>query len=142
MGTGKTTGPYTTVTYNSQDMTASITSINGIGITNEAVDVTTLAETIKEALLGQGTVSIGLSGQFNNTATTGAHPLLSAQVGSQTGVTALIKIGIRAAPTTNDPKFTASVLLQNYLVDVSTTNVTWTATLVAAISNSAAWGTV
>lgn len=142
MATGKTTGPYTTVTYNSQAMTASITSVNGVGITNEAVDVTTLAETIKEHLLGQGTVSIGLSGQFNNTATTGAHTLLAAHVGSQTAVAAVVSIGIRAAPTTGDTKFSANVLLQNYLVDVSTTNVTWTATLVAAISNSAAWGTV
>lgn len=142
MATGKTAGIYTTITVNSLDMTASVSSVNGIGIDYETADVSTLAETIKESLLAQGAVSLGISGPFNNTASTGGHTVLSALVGSQTPVAALVKIGIRSAPMAGDPKFTCNVLLKNYMVSGDLSNLTYSATLVAGISNAAAWGTV
>lgn len=143
MATGKTTSQYVKFIYNSQTLDCSITGADGIGIAYDETDVTGLCNAIKEALPGQGTVAINLSGNFSNTATTGTHTVLSALNGNSTGATLTIQIGIRAAATGGDPEFeVTNVGVFNYLVSPSGGNVTWTASLRPLPGATAAWGTV
>lgn len=143
MATGVTHSKFTTFTYNSQDMTCSIDSINGVGITHDESDVTALCDTIHKSVLGQGTVAIGISGPFNNTASTGAHVVLSAANGVQAGYTLLIQIGVRAAPASGDAELNVTNLMtSNYLVNIGGGPVTWSAQLILGVGGTASWATV
>ena len=117
---GKTHSKWITVSYNSQLITCSIDSLNGIGVTFDTVEVTTLCSTIKERLMGHGDVSIGASGPFNNTATTGGHIVVEPLNGDPDGATLIISIGSGAAPTTGDARFTVTNMgVDNYMVGAS-----------------------
>ena len=117
---GKTHSKWVTISYNSQLVTCSIDNPSGIGINWDTVEVTTLCNSIKEYLIGQGDVSISASGPFNDTATTGAHNVIEPLNGDPTGATLVISIGSGAAPTTNDAKFTVTnVGVDNYMVSAA-----------------------
>jgi hypothetical protein len=141
---GKTHSKWVTVSYNSQLVTCSIDSLGGIGINWDTVEVTTLCNSIKERLIGQGDVSISASGPFNNTATTGGHIVVEPLNGNPTGATLLISIGSGAAPTTGDAKFTVTNMgVDNYMVAASTggaVTASWNWT--PRPGATAAWGTV
>lgn len=140
---GKTHSRFTTVTYNSQAITCSITSVTGVGISYAETDITTLCSTIMERIQGYGDVAITLSGPFDNTATTGGHIVVEALNGDPDGATLTIAIGIGAAPTTGDPEFeVTSMGVFSYVVDISGDAPTWTAELRPLPGATAAWGTV
>ena len=118
---GKTHSKWVTVSYDGELVTCSIDSLSGIGVNWDTVEVTTLCNSIKERLIGQGDVSIGASGPFNNTATTGAHIVVEPLNGDPTGETLIISIGSGAAPTNGDAKFTVTNMgVDNYTVGAST----------------------
>lgn len=118
---GKTHSKWVTVSYNSQLVTCSIDNLSGIGVNWDTVEVTTLCNSIKERLIGQGDVSISASGPFNDTATTGAHNVVEPLNGDPDGATLVISIGSGAAPTTGDAKFTVTAMgVDNYMVAAST----------------------
>lgn len=148
MATGKTTGRYVKILLDdsggtARDITASVSTIGGIGLSNEQVDVTTLSDSVMQYLSGRGDSTIELGGPFNNTATTGAHVVLSGLNGTNTAATLTIQIGIRAAPTTGDPEWEGEYVVLTYPVNVGLNEVTWSATLKPAFGASApAWGTV
>ena len=148
MATGKTTGRYVKILLDdsggtARDITASVSTIGGIGLSNEQVDVTTLSDSVMQYLSGRGDSTIELGGPFNNTATTGAHGVLSGLNGTNTAATLTIQIGIRAAPTTGDPEWEGEYVVLTYPVNVGLNEVTWSATLKPAFGASAsAWGTV
>ena len=127
---GKTHSKHIVVTYNSQLITCSIESINGVGVSFNTAEVTTLCNTIIERLAGMGDVSITASGPFNDTTTTGAHKVIEPLNGSNTGATLVIDIGSGATPTTGDARFTlAAAGVDNYTVSGATGNAvqaTWT----------------
>jgi hypothetical protein len=141
---GKTHSKWVTVSYNSQLITCSIDSLSGIGLNFDTVEVTTLCNTIKERLIGHSDVSIGASGPFNDTATTGAHNVVQPLNGNPTGAPLVISIGSGAAPTTNDAKFTVSLMgVDNYTVSASTggaVTASWNWT--PRPGSTAAWGTI
>ena len=148
MGTGKTTSRYIKILLDDsgstpRDITASVDSIGGIGLTFDQVDVTTLIDAIKQYLAGRGDSSITIGGPFNNTATTGAHGVLTGLSGANIASTLTIQIGIRAAPTTGDPEWEGEYTVLSYLINVDINAVTWTAELKPAFGTSTpAWGTV
>lgn len=140
---GKTHSRWITITYNSQAITCSIKGATGIGIAYDETDVTSLCNAIKETLQGQGTVAIDLTGDFNNTATTGAHIVIEPLNGDATGATLTIAIGSNAAPTTGDPEFVVTNMgVFAYLVAPGTGSPQWTAALRTLPGATAAWGTV
>lgn len=143
MATGKTHDRYVNVIYNSQTIPCRINNMSGVGITYDEADITTFCDALHMFVLGQGNVEITLSGPFDNTATSGAHAVFSAAVGNQTGYTLTIQIGIRAAATTGDPEFEATLMLTtSYVVNMGSGVPTWTATLKPGTGAAAAWGTV
>jgi len=148
MATGKTTGRYVKILLDDsggtpRDITASVSTIGGIGLSNEQVDVTTLSDSVMQYLSGRGDSTIELGGPFNNTATTGAHGVLSGLNGTNTAATLTIQIGIRAAPTTGDPEWEGEYVVLAYPVNVGLNEVTWSATLKPAFGAATpAWGTV
>ncbi len=148
MATGKTTGRYVKILLDDsggtpRDITASVSTIGGIGLSNEQVDVTTLSDSVMQYLSGRGDSTIELGGPFNNTATTGAHGVLSGLNGTNTAATLTIQIGIRAAPTTGDPEWEGEYVVLTYPVNVGLNEVTWSATLKPAFgAANPAWGTV
>lgn len=154
MATGKTTSRYMTITLDDsagtpRNITNSVTSIGGIGLAFDQVDVTTLADAVKQYLAGRGDAAISLSGQFNNTPVaaapneSGAHPVLSSLNGANTAATLTIAFGVRAAPTTGDPKFSGEFTCLSYTLSGDLQNLTWTAELKPAFGAAQpAWGTV
>lgn len=154
MATGKTTSRYITVTLDDsagtpRNITNSITSIGGIGLNYDQVDVTTLADSVMQYLAGRGDAAISLGGAFNNTAVaavpneSGAHPVLSSLNGANTAATLTIAIGIRAAPTTGDPKFSGEFICTSYVLSGDLQSANWSAELKPAFGVAQpAWGTV
>ena len=143
MDTGKTDSKYVVIIYGGQTLDCSITAVNGVGIVYDETDVTGLCNTIKEFVQGQGDVSVTLSGNFSNTATTGSHTVIQPLNGDQTGATLTIQYGIRAAPTTGNPEFEATSMgVFAYTVDASGGSPTFTAPLRPLPGATAAWGTV
>lgn len=154
MATGKTTSRYITFTLDDsggtpRNITNSITSIGGIGLNFDQVDVTTLADSVMQYLAGRGDAAISISGVFNNTAVaaapneSGAHPVLSSLNGANTAATLTIAIGIRAAPTTGDPEFSGEFICTSYTIGADLQNANWSAELKPAFGVAQpAWGTV
>ena len=148
MATGKTTGRYVKILLDdsggtARDISASVNTIGGIGLTNEQVDVTSLSDSVMQYLAGRGDSAIEIGGPFNNTATTGAHTVLSGLVGGNTAATLTVQIGIRATATTGDPEWEGEYVVTAYTVDVGANDVTWSASLKPAFGTSTpAWGTV
>lgn len=143
MATGKTHSKYVTIVYNSQTVTCRINNLPGVGIAYDEEDITAFCDAIHMYVLGQGNVDMSVSGPFDNTATSGSHAVFEALNGNQAGATMVISYGIRAAPTSGDPKFTVTALgVTSYTVDATGGAVTWNSTLKPMTGATAAWGTV
>jgi len=156
MTTGRTVGKFCKVQID--DGTAMrdipVTSIGGVGITYDEVDVSALQEALKGFLAGQGNVSITLGGPFDNSATqsasasgaaaalSGSHTVLSALNGSQTGYSMGVYIGIQGYWATGDPVFGGAncFIVTDYQVDPAAG--THTAKVAYKAGTTApAWGT-
>jgi len=98
-----------------------VSSIGGIGLTYDEVDVSAMQELIKSFFTGQATFSVTLAGPFDNTAATtasasgeaasahlsGSLTVLEPLNGKNTPRAFAIYIGIQADWTTGDPVFGA-----------------------------------
>lgn len=144
MATGKTHSRFVTFTYNGQDITDSIDSVNGIGISYEETDVSSLVSAINEFIQGRGDLNIQASGKFDNSSPAGAHTVVEPLNGDTSGATLTIAIGIGAVPTTGDPEFEVTAAgVFNYLVQFpSGSAVTWSCNIRPLDGATAAWGTV
>ena len=148
MATGKTHPRYIKVLLDDsggtpRDISDSINSIGGIGLSYDQTDVTTIANSVKQYLTGYGDSSVSLGGPFNNTATTGAHTVLTGLNGANTAATLTVQFGIRAAATNGDPEFEGEFVVTSYLVGGDMNSLTWSASLKPAFGAAApAWGTV
>jgi hypothetical protein len=132
-----------------------VTTINGVGITYDEVDVTALQDALKSVLAGQGSVSITLGGPIDTSAATtaatsgnaallsGSHTVLSAIAGSNTARSLAIYIGIQQYWTTaTDPVFGGvdDFICTDYTVDVAAG--TYTSKFAYRAGTTApAWGT-
>ena len=142
MATGKTSARYIRVSFNSQDISASVSDISGVGLDYEQQDVTAYSDGVKNFTLGHPSAEIDISGPLNNTASTGGHTVFEAIADapySQDSYTLTVQFGIRAAPTAGDPEFEGEYLLQSYIVNG---DATYTAHVVPATATAPAWGTV
>lgn len=140
---GKTHSRYVTVTVDGNDITASVTSINGVGVTNSEVDFSTLASALNEIVPGRGDANLSISGPFN-TATNQAHDTLEPLAGDPAGADVVIAIGDGAAPTAGDPKWTLSPgVVLSYVLNIGdNAAVTYNCTIRAGESATATWGTI
>jgi len=126
---------------NPQDISGDVTEVN-IPIVYDDEDVTGFSDGVHNVEVGHPTMELTMSGVFNNTATTGAHSVLSGivgYVGANAPVTVTIQIGIRAAPTAGDPEFEGSYFCTEYTVNP---DLTWGATFKPGSGTAPAWGTV
>ena len=148
--TGKTHNRWTRVWVDdvaagtARDISTDVTSVD-IPIVYETQDVTGYSDGVDNFQLGHPSVNITMSGNLNNTATTGSHIVLSGIVGivdddgSNAPYTVTVQYGIRKAPETGDPEFEGEFYCSEYNLSG---DLTWTATFVPASSTLPAWGTM
>ena len=138
---GKTDCRFVTVSFGGTAVTCSITSATGIGITRAVMDITTLCNDIMESIKGVGTVNIGFSGPYDNSAS-GAHTIVQPLADGTATTTVLIEIGDNAVPTTGDPTFTiTNAQIFDYIFAAasgSSGQTTWSAQ--GGENVTAAWG--
>lgn len=147
MATGKTNAKHIRVyvddsTPSAQDISASVSSISGVGLTYEEQDVTAYSDGVVNFVLGHPLSEVEITGPFNNTATTGAHVVFTDIVGlnpASDTYTLTVQIGIKAAPTSGDPEFEGEYYCSSYVINGDGS---FTARMVPASSTAPAWGTV
>lgn len=148
MATGKTASQYMTISVadnagTPRDITCSVDTIGGIGVTNDEIDVSTFCDTVHQYLSGLGDAQLTLGGPFNNTADVGAHVVFSGLADNKATAVA-ISLGIRGAPSGGDPRWSGTFTKTSYIVNADLNGaVKWSATLRPAFGQAApAWGTV
>lgn len=128
-----------------------VSSINGVGLDYDTVELTAFADAIKGALPAHANCTIDITGPFDTSVVaaagtlSGSHTVLYNLPGGTTPLTLDVLIGIRHTYETNEPQFgiTASAtngfLCKSYIVNPDGT---YAATFyVAAGSAAPAWGT-
>jgi hypothetical protein len=135
-----------------------VSSINGVGLTYDEIDVTAFQDAMKGAIAGQPDFVLTVTGPFDNTAATaasgtgaaatlsGSHTVLSGIAGGGTPLTIGCYFGIRGYWASGDPVFgiassaTNGVTCFEYTVDPSA--MTYSAKFRAYPGTAAlAWGT-
>ena len=146
MATGKTNARYITVNVDdssgtARDISASVATVATVGLTHDVSDVTAYSDGVHNVTLGHPAAPISMSGPLNNTATTGAHIVMTGIAGSMAATyTVTVALGIKASPTTGDPEFEGEYYCTSYTVNGA--DATWTGTFEPAIATAPAWGTV
>ena len=121
-------------------------SINGVGLTYDEMDVTALADALKNVLPGHPDLSITVVGKFDNTADTGFHTVFSGINGGNTPLSMDIQIGVRHAWESGEAQFgitssaTSGMICTSYVVDPNASEAT--ATLKVMGGTAPAWGTL
>ncbi len=104
MATGRSISRYTRAYVNGFDMSGFSRSIGPLAQTFGEEEGTTFSDGVIGARPGQAKVSVGtLTGNFDNTPTSGLHDVLKTAGGSVR--TIMVPQGIRAAPVEGDPVF-------------------------------------
>lgn len=159
MATGRTVGKFSNVWLEDSGGTMRnipVSTVGGVGITYDEVDVSALQDAFKSALPGHGNVSVTISGPLDNTAATaaaasgaapalsGSHTVLAALNGGQTPRAFGIGFGIRGYYTNGDPLFgangatsTAGVTVTDYQADPA--GMTYSARLTLYPGTSPSW---
>lgn len=103
MSTGKTNERWIEISWDGTDISEYIDTINGVGLEYPAEDVTGFANAVMAHTLSHPNHEVTLSGPF-------ATQLwaLATGLGVETGKTLLVDFGVRAAPVTGDPRFSAT----------------------------------
>jgi hypothetical protein len=153
--TGRTTSKWTDFQIKDSGGTLRsipVSSINGVGLDYDQVDLTAFIDAVKGALPNQPNVSITISGPFDTTAVaaagtiSGSHTVLYNLAGGVTPLSLNIQFGMRHAWVSGEPTFgiTASsvngVLVKSYTFDPD--KATYTAVIYPAAGSSLPnWGT-
>ena len=129
-----------------------ITSVNGVSLTYDEIDLTAFQDKVKGALLGIPSCKIDIAGPFDTTAAqtagtlSGSHTILSGIVGVLTPLSLDFQVGIQAAWESGAPQFgitsstTSGFICSAY--DPDPLNGTYTASFIMFPGSSApAWGT-
>ena len=145
MATGKTNARFIKIFVDDEnptarDISASVSSIDGFGLTYETQDVTGYSDGWTNVTLGHPSGDVTLTGPVSNTADVGSHDVFSAIVGLMTQTTTLtVQIGIRTAAVGGEPEWEGEYYCSAYTVDG---DANYSATLVPADGTVGAWGTV
>ncbi len=144
MATGKSNAKHITIDiddYNDdiRDISASVTGVN-IPITHDEVDITGYSDGVVNVSIGLPNQPLTISGVYDSTLLTGGHTVLSRIVGSvEDSVTITIQIGIRTAPTTDDPEYEGLFYCTSLVYDGS---LNFVANFMPASGTAPAWTTV
>lgn len=113
MATGKTNERWIEITWDSDDLSAYFDTVNGVGLDYQADDVTGFANAVMAHTLNHPRHEVTLAGPFSTQLWA-----LNGDLGVETGKTLLVDFGVRAAPTTGDPRFSATnMMLSSFLVN-------------------------
>ena len=130
-----------------------VSSINGVGLDYDEVDMTAFSDAIHGVLLNHPNCTIDITGPFDTTAAaaigvgvSGSHTVLNGIAGGNTPLTLDIRIGIRHEWENGEPQFgitssaTNGFLCKSYTVNPD--DGTYSASFVMfAGSTAPAWGT-
>ena len=123
-----------------------VNSINGVGLDYPEAEMTAFMDAVTGVLPDTPSCVIEVTGVFDSTATTGAHAVLSANVGAYSPRSLDVQFGIRHDWETGEPQFgitattTSGFLCTAYSVNPD--NMTFTARFNMYPGSSApAWGT-
>ena len=128
-----------------------VSSINGIGLTYDEMDVSAFQDAIKNALPGHANCAISITGPFDNSVAaaagtlSGSHTILSGIVGGVTPLSLDVQIGMRQAWESGEPQFgitsssTIGFLCGSYVPNID--DGTYTATFYVIGGTAPAWGT-
>ena len=130
-----------------------VSSINGVGLDFDEVDLTAFSDALHGVLLNQANCTIDITGPFDTSAAadpaaavSGSHTVLSAIAGGSTPLTLDIRMGIRHVWEAGEPQFgitssaTAGFLCKSYIVNPD--DGTYSASFVMFPGSTApAWGT-
>jgi len=157
MTTGRTVGKYTKFAIEDSGgvlRDIPVSSYGSIGLTYEEVDLSALQDAVKGVLAGQPSMSVTITGPFDNSAAvtasvtaeaallSGSHTVLSALNGGNVGKSFGIYFGIQGYWANGDPVFGGvdSVIVTDYTVDPAAG--TYSAKLThKAGATAPAWGT-
>ena len=127
--TGRTVEKWVTFKLDDSGLTlrtiTGVKSINGVGLTYDEMDVTALADALKNVLPGHPDLSITVVSKFDTTADTGSHIVFSGVNGGNTPLGMDIQIGMRHAWEDTEPQFgitasaTSGMICTSYVVDVN-----------------------
>jgi hypothetical protein len=119
MATGRTVGSkYTRVYIDGYDMSGYARSVGQLSWGFNQNEIITLADSVKGALPGQCSISIGgVNAVMDNTASSGLHAVLASASDAVRDV--MVPLGIRAAPAVGDPVFCAQVDQKSYRANVA-----------------------
>lgn len=115
------------------------------GFTYEEIGMTGVSDAVENFLAGRASLDIAAQFYVNDTATTGAFTVLSAQAGTNTstGYTLTVQFGSAgAAPTTGDPELEGEFGLFGIPVSWNGGAAIMSATFKPNSSTAPAWGTV
>jgi len=127
-----------------------VSSINGVGLTFEEVDVTALQDAIKNSLPGHPESKITITGPFDTSVAaaagtlSGSHTVISGLVGGVTPLSLDFQVGIRHDWEAGEPQFgitsteTSGFLCSSYVPNLD--NGTYTATFYVMGGTAPAWG--
>ncbi len=127
-----------------QDISAAVTNVN-IPIIYAEQDVTGFSDGVTNVSIGHPGMNVTMDGVFSNTASTGAHIVLSGIVGKSDNdsdnspYTLTVRVGIRKAPESGDPEFEGVFYCLSYNVNG---DLTWNATLQPGSGTAPAWTTM
>ena len=130
-----------------------VSSINGVGLDFDEVDLTAFSDALRGVLLNQANCTIDITGPFDTSAAadpaaavSGSHTVLSAIAGGSTPLTLDVRVGIRHAWEAGEPQFgitssaTAGFLCKSYKFNPD--DGTYSASFVMFPGSTApAWGT-
>lgn len=146
MATGKSNARWIRVKVDNASGTltslVSAKRINSIGLKHQTQEVTAYSDGSVNITVGHPESPVEIEGDYHTT----DHALLSAingkevDAGSTWTCTVQIEIGIKAAPTTGDPKFSGEYVCYGYTIDPST--LIWKAFFNVSGSVAPAWGTL
>ena len=146
MTTGKSNARWirAKVDNSSSSLTAlnSVKRVQTFGLKYGTQDVTAYNHGVLNVTLGHPEAPIQMMGAFD----TADHDLLTAIVGKETDsgsawtCTVQIEVGVLAAPTTGDRKFSGEYKCVSY--EVNGNDLTWSALFLPGSSTAPAWGTL
>lgn len=101
-----------------RDISNDVNSID-IPIEHAELDYTGFLHAIENMGAGMPSMNIEMAGDFNNTASTGSHTVLSGIIGDNSGHTLTVRVGNGAAPTTGDPEIELEVIVTKYNISAT-----------------------
>ncbi len=161
MATGRTVGKFFKFQIDDSAGTVrdiAVTSVGGVGVSYDQVDLTALNDALKGFMSGHGDVTLAISGPLSTTVAaaasasgaaasySGSHVVLAPLNGGVTPLTFGCYVGIQSLWSTGDPAFgitssaSSGITVFDYIVDPS--GVTYSATLKMFPGSALpAWGT-